>query len=135
MGCTKGFAVMHRLAALLLTGVVAFAHAGALAPVESQKIEYLIAAIETLNDVQFVRNGTAYSAKAAADHLRLKLENAGSRVRSAEDFIRYCASVSSVSGTPYQIRFSGGRVVMSEAYLREKLSGFRASADDQPSRQ
>lgn len=117
---------MPRLTALLLVGLVVLAQAGDLAPLEGQKIDYLIAAIETLNNAQFVRNGTAYDAKAAADHLRLKLKNAGSRVKTAEDFIRYCASVSSVSGTPYGIRFSDGRVVTSEAYLRQKLSEFEA---------
>jgi hypothetical protein len=116
---------MYRLTALLLVGLVALGHAGDLAPIESEKIDYLITAIETLGSAQFVRNGTAYDAKAAAGHLRLKLKNAGSRIKTAEDFIRYCASVSSVTGTPYQIRFSDGRVVTSEAFLRQKLSEFR----------
>jgi hypothetical protein len=111
-------------ATLALTGAVALAHAGDLASVESQKIEYLIAAIGTLQNAQFVRNGTAYDAQAAADHLRLKLKNAGARVKTAEDFIRYCATGSSVSGKPYLIRYSDGRVITSEAFLRQKLSEF-----------
>jgi len=120
-----GYAKMRFLcAALALTGVVALAHAGDLASVESQKIDYLIAAIEKLENAQFIRNGTAYGPKAAADHLRLKLKNAGARVKSADDFIRYCAAGSSVSGKAYQIRFSDGRVMTSEAFLRQKLSEF-----------
>ncbi len=88
------------------------------------KIAYLIASVETLQHAQFVRNGTAYDAKAAANHLRLKLRMAGSRVATADDFIRLCASASSVSGLPYQIRFADGRVVSSEVYLRQKLAEF-----------
>jgi hypothetical protein len=103
---------------------VALGYASELAPVERQKIDFLIAAIETLGDAKFVRNGTAYDAKTAARHLRLKLRNAGSRIKSADDFIRYCASASSMSGIPYQIRFADGRVVTSEAFLREKLSQY-----------
>ncbi len=117
---------MRHFAALVMISFVALARAGELAPVESRKIDYLIAAVETLNDAQFIRNGTAYDARAAAAHLRLKLKSAGSRVRTADDFIRYCASVSSISDKPYQIRFSDGHVVTSEAYLRQKLSEFRA---------
>jgi hypothetical protein len=117
---------MRALTALLLTVICAFARAGDLAPTESQKIDYLIDAIATLEHAQFVRNGTAYDAKEAADHLRLKLKNAGSRVKSAEDFIRLCASVSSMSGIPYQVRFSDGRVVTSEAFLRQKLAEFQS---------
>ena len=115
---------MRSICALLFLGAFTLGYAGDLAPLESRKIDFLIAAIETLGDAKFVRNGTAYDAKAAADHLRLKLQKAGSRVRSTDDFIRYCASVSSVSGAPYQIRFSDGRVVTSEAFLRQKLSDF-----------
>src|SRR5271156_6047855 len=105
---------------VLLMGVLA--QAAEPTSVEGQKINYLIASIETLQGAQFIRNGTAYDAKSAANHLRLKVRNAGSRVATAEDFIRLCASVSSISGTPYQIRFADGRVVSSEAYLRGKLA-------------
>jgi hypothetical protein len=91
---------------------------------EAAKISYLIAAVESLPNAQFIRNGTAYDAKAAADHLRLKWKNAGSRVSTAEDFIRLCGSTSSLSGKPYQIRFNDGRTVTSAAYLREKLAKY-----------
>ena len=110
---------------LLILSISAFTHAADSSSLEGRKIEFLIASIETLQGAQFIRNGTAYSAKDAADHLRLKLRSAGSRVSSAEDFIRLCASVSSVSGTPYQIRFADGRTISSEAYLRQKLAEFK----------
>jgi Family of unknown function (DUF5329) len=110
---------------LLLLSISAFAHATDSASLEGRKIDFLITSIETLQAAQFIRNGTAYSAKDAADHLRLKLRSAGSRVSTAEDFIRLCASASSVSGTPYQIRFSDGRTVSSEAYLRQRLAEFK----------
>jgi hypothetical protein len=89
---------------------------------EAQRIEHLIRSVETLSNAKFVRNNSAYDAREAADHLRLKLREAGARVRTAEDFIRFCASKSSVSGKPYQIRFADGKVMTSEAFLRAKLS-------------
>jgi hypothetical protein len=49
---------------------------------------------------------------------------AGSRVKTAEDFIRYCGSESAVSGRPYEIRFPDGRVVRSADFLRQKLIDF-----------
>jgi hypothetical protein len=117
---------MRRLALLLIVTLTGITQADELAPVERQKIDYLISAIETLDHAEFVRNGTAYDAKAAADHLRLKLKKAGTRITSADDFIRYCATASSVSRTPYQIRFSDGRVTTSAEYLRAKLAEFDA---------
>jgi hypothetical protein len=116
---------MRGLLWLLILSISAFAHAADSTSLEGQEIAYLIASIETLQGAQFIRNGTAYDGKAAADHLRLKLRMAGSRVVTADDFIRLCASASSVSGIPYQIRFPDGRVVSSEAYLRQKLAEFK----------
>ena len=109
---------------MLLLALGSAVPAGAASPLEARKIEFLIAAIETLPNAQFVRNGTAYDAKSAGEHLRLKLRNAGARVATAEDFIRLCASVSSVSGLPYQIRFLDGRTLSAEFFLRQKLLEF-----------
>src|SRR5262249_45642782 len=91
---------------------------------EIARIEYLIASVGSLPQAQFIRNGTAYDGKAAVDPLRLKLRFAGSRVRTAEDFIRYCATESSASGEPYRIRFADAHVVPSAQYLRQKLGEY-----------
>lgn len=109
----------------------ASANAGSPTPLEARKIEYLIAAIQTLPNAQFIRNGTTYDAKGAADHLRLKLRSAGAQVVTAEDFIRVCASVSSISGLPYQIRFADGSTVTSENFLRQKLLEFEQTPNQE----
>jgi hypothetical protein len=94
---------------------------------EDEKIDYLIATVEKLSGAKFIRNGSAYDAAAAADHLRLKRRNAGSRCKTAEDFIRWCASGSSMSGKPYRIRFADGTEVTSEAFLRARLKELDAT--------
>jgi hypothetical protein len=93
---------------------------------ESEKIEALIRFVGELRDAKFVRNGSEYDAAAAADHLRLKLRKAGSRVKTADDFIRYCGSRSSMTGVPYQICWADGRVMTSEAFLRARLAELEA---------
>jgi hypothetical protein len=115
---------MRHYLALVVLSLGVLTHASSPPSLEGAKIEYLIGSIESLQNAQFIRNGVAYDSRAAAEHLRLKLRAAGSRIATAEDFIRLCASVSSVSGTPYQIRFSDGHTVTSEAYLRQKLAIF-----------
>jgi Family of unknown function (DUF5329) len=92
---------------------------------ESEKIQRLIAAVETSN-VVFIRNGGEYNAKAAADHMRLKLSRAGSRISTARDFIRYIGTRSSMSGQPYYIRTADGRRVESAAWLNRKLAEIEA---------
>jgi hypothetical protein len=89
---------------------------------EAQKIQALIHGIEVMKDARFVRNGSDYGGAAAADHLRLKLRNAGSRVKTAQDFITLLASKSSMSGLPYKIRFADGHEIESGQYFRTQLA-------------
>lgn len=91
---------------------------------EADKIQYLIASVETLQGASFIRNGKDYDARRAADHLRFKLKAAGDRVKTAEDFIRLCASRSYLSGEPYRIRFSDGKSIEAEIFFRERLKRF-----------
>ena len=89
---------------------------------EAQKIQMLIHNIEVMKDARFVRNGSDYDGAAAADHLRTKLNYAGSRIKTAQDFISYLATGSSISGKPYLIRFSDGREVESAVYFHTMLA-------------
>lgn len=91
---------------------------------EQQKINFLISSIEYLQGAKFIRNGSEYEAKEAAEHLRMKLQKAGGRVKTANDFIRLCASQSYVTGKPYLIKFPDGKILKSETYLRERLKEF-----------
>lgn len=73
----------------------------------------------------FIRNGTEHTPADAADHMALKRRNVGSRIKTAEDFIRYCATESSMSGKPYTIRLADGREVKSGEYLTGVLKELR----------
>jgi hypothetical protein len=115
---------MARLLSIAFLAFAVVASADDRLPAENARIEYLLSTVASLHDAQFMRNGTAYDSAAAVEHLRVKLRAAGAHVKTAEDFIRYCASASSVSGTPYEIRFSDGRVVPSADFLRQKLTEF-----------
>jgi Family of unknown function (DUF5329) len=119
---------MSRLVAVLaLLALAPVANAAGRPPAEEARIEYLLAVVASLHGAQFIRNGTAYDSAAAVKHLRTKLGVAGSHVKTAEDFIRYCASASSVSGKPYEIRFPDGRVVLSAEFLQQRLIEFDRS--------
>jgi hypothetical protein len=92
--------------------------------IEKQKIEFLISSVENLKGTKFIRNGSEHDGKQAAEHLRMKLQKAGARVQTADDFIRLCASQSYISGKPYLIRSSDGRTVTAEEYFRKKLKEY-----------
>ena len=92
--------------------------------IEKKKIEFLISSVENLEGAIFIRNGSEYDGKQAAEHLRMKLKNAGGYVQTADDFIRLCASKSYITGRPYMIRLSNGKTIKSEEYFREKLKEY-----------
>jgi hypothetical protein len=89
---------------------------------ESARIDHLINHVRTLEGAVFVRNGKAYGPAEAAKHLQYKREKAGDRVKTADDFIRLCASHSVLSGEAYLIRFQDGRTRTAEDVLREELA-------------
>jgi hypothetical protein len=93
---------------------------------EQAKIEALIGAVEAMPKAVFIRNGSEYTAARAADHLRLKWHNAGGRIRTTEQFIKHCASQSSMTGRKYQIRFPDGRTVDSAVFFHEQLARLEA---------
>ena len=112
---------------VLLSLVVARAFAQDVS--ETAKIQYLIASVETLEGAKFIRNGSEFDARSASDHLRLKFKVAGKKVKTAEDFITFCASKSSITGEPYLMRFADGTTVKSEVFFRNKL---KTSSADKP---
>lgn len=91
---------------------------------QDARIEHLIGGIESLSGAVFIRNGTEYDHKAAGSHLRMKLGKAGSRVKTAEDFIDGIASKSSFSGKPYRIRKPDGSVVDTGPYFHARLKEY-----------
>lgn len=89
---------------------------------EAQKIDRLITYIGNLQGAVFIRNGDEHTAAEAAQHMQMKREKAGDRVKTVDDFIRLCASRSYLSGKAYQIRLADGRTLTSEQVLREELA-------------
>ena len=91
---------------------------------EQQRIDYIIQSLGSLKGAVFIRNGKDYDAQAARDHLQSKLDYAGGRVKTAEEFIKYCATESSISHQPYKIRFANGNVIDTASYFGAKLKEF-----------
>ena len=72
----------------------------------------------------FIRNGTEYPSDKARDHLASKYQFAGSRITTAEEFIRYLATESSMSGEAYHVR-CGKTEALSGVWLTTELTRYR----------
>lgn len=92
------------------------------------EIEALLGYVAALDGASFVRNGDAHSPREAEAHLRLKWGQQKKEIRTAEDFIRLCATKSSVSGKAYSIRFKDGREEEAAVVLGKQLAAIRTPA-------
>ncbi len=91
---------------------------------EQAKIDYLLKAVGS-SPLVFIRNGKEYNGRESQDHLRQKLDYVGGRVHTAEEFITYIASKSSVSGESYYVRFPDGKKVEAQKWLEDRLKEYK----------
>ena len=103
---------------------LAVAIADTAAPGEPEaSIEYMLARVSS-SDVVFLRNGKAHTAAEAEDHMRLKYEYYEDRIDTPEDFIRWAATKSILSGRAYRIRDESGEVPAAE-WMHQLLAEYR----------
>ena len=119
------------LAPALALALAAIA-APATPPTEDQKIEALIGRVDQMTDAVFVRNGSSYDGHAAAKHLREKWRWKKGEVKTARDFIRLCASVSSQSGQPYLLRWKDGRTQKAADFFGAELDKLEGKTGPPP---
>ncbi len=94
---------------------------GGLASLEKAKILYLITQLK-LSPCQFERNGAVDDGTKAASHLLKKYSAVKDRINTAEQFIDYVASRSSMSGQPYYILDKNRKRYPSREVLRNELA-------------
>jgi hypothetical protein len=115
---------MRTFIVVILLGV--FSHF-ALAETTSmeKEIDLLIRYIQD-SDCQFIRNGKEYSSQGAVKHILRKYNYFKKKILTAEDFIEFCASQSTISNQPYRIRCPGQPLIESKHWLRIELTRIRS---------
>lgn len=93
----------------------------------TREIEHLLNFVES-SGCQFIRNGKTYPAADARPHLTKKYNAVRSRITTADDFIRYIASQSSISKRPYRVRCGNAAEKQSGPWLARELKRFRDAA-------
>ena len=73
----------------------------------------------------FERNGSTHPAAKAVEHIKKKYDYYEDDIVSAEDFIKYSATKSTMSGKQYQIHCEGKKTITSKAWLLTELERFR----------
>jgi hypothetical protein len=94
--------------------------------VTQQEIDHLLGFVANMA-CQYDRNGSIHSGPEARDHIARKYEYYKKRVESAEDFVKYSATKSKLTGRSYKIHCPGAEALSSSEWLLQELQAFRES--------
>ena len=79
---------------------------------------------------KYERNGTLYDGSQARDHINMKYEYYRDKVKTTEDFIKYSATKSTLSGKKYTIHCPGSEVMTASDWLLGELKAFRVAREN-----
>jgi hypothetical protein len=89
---------------------------------ESEKIKFLLNELEKANGkIKFIRNGEEFSSKEAKSHMQRKLDYAGDKIKTVNEFIDQIATKSSMTGNKYYVVLEDGTKIESAIWLRNLL--------------
>lgn len=90
-----------------------------------QEIDHLLAFVANTT-CQYERNGSVYDGVRAEQHIKRKYEYFKDKIYSAEDFIKYSATKSTMSGKQYKIHCTDMATQNSSDWLLDELKKYRA---------
>ena len=91
-----------------------------------QEINHLLEFVSNTS-CQYERNGTVYDGARAEQHIKKKYAYFKDEIHSAEDFIKYSATKSTLSGKQYKIYCANMAVQNSSDWLLDELKKYRDS--------
>lgn len=113
----------RKLAATVLAVAVCSGGVHARPEAADAEIRHLLEFVTTSHCI-FVRSGVEYPPSEARTHLQRKLDYAGERIQTADEFVIELASRSSTTGAEYRVR-CGTEELSSRRWLSTELDRFR----------
>jgi hypothetical protein len=101
---------------------------GAIADTQKE-IEHLLKFVANTS-CKYERNGTLHAGTKAKNHIQKKYNYFLDKVNTAEDFIKYSATKSTMSGKIYKIHCTNMPVQNSADWLLDELKKFRRSQSE-----
>jgi len=90
--------------------------------------QHLLNFIKT-TQCQYERNGTLHNGIEALQHIEKKHQYYLDDIHSSEDFIKYSATKSQMSGNKYHIHCPGQAIQDSSVWLTDELQKYRSGKD------
>ena len=89
------------------------------------EINHLLAYLQN-SECQFERNGTMHTGKDTVNHVKKKYNYFKSKIDSAEKFIEYSATKSTMSGKYYTVVCKDKQKVKTQDWLLQELKNYRS---------
>ena len=89
-----------------------------------QEIDHLLGYVANTN-CQYDRNGSIYDGSEARDHINMKYEYYKDKIETTEDFVKFSATKSKISGEKYKILCPGYEPVYASDWLIDELRIYR----------
>mgnify|MGYP001818031941 CR=1 FL=1 len=115
---------MHYLLSFLLILLTATFTCADVPPEQQPEVRHLISFVQS-SPCLIRRNGKTHSGKEAASHIREKYDYFRDRIRTTEDFIKYSASKSTMSGKYYTVLCEGRKPMRTIDWLLKELKSYR----------
>lgn len=93
---------------------------------QSKEVNHLISFVKNSNCI-LNRNGTDYTGTESVKHIKLKYDYFRDDIKNTEDFIKYSATKSTMSGKYYMVSCPGKQPVQTKAWLLEDLKEYRSN--------
>jgi hypothetical protein len=123
----KNKSVLHSaVSAVLLILMFSKTISAELLPQAKAEIEYLLNFVSS-TDCQLIRNGTNYNGLEAVVHIRKKYGHFSEKIDTAEQFITYSATKSTISGRHYQVQCGKQDSRKTGEWLLDALESYRKS--------
>ena len=93
-----------------------------------QEIQHLLNYVAN-TDCQYERNGTIHTGGEAVKHIKKKYNYYSDDIESTEDFIKFSATKSKMSGKKYMIHCNDKQSITSKDWLLSELKNYRTLSD------
>ena len=127
IGRARGLRLHFLLWPLMVLSFPSLLLSSELSPAVQSEIQHLLTHIEQ-SGCEFYRNGIRYrDTKAVRDHVELKYGYfmKKGQITSTEDFIKWSASKSEMSGKPYMVNCGNGSSLLLAQWLSDELDRYR----------
>ncbi len=95
-------------------------------PEQQSEVAHLLRFVKN-SQCKVKRNGSFHRGKEAASHIQKKYDHFRKKIKTTEQFIKYSATKSTMSGKHYTVRCNGQKPIRTRDWLLRELKSYRRS--------